>query len=112
MTAPALHPDNHYDYRAPLSPDMTVGWRVYPGIGIRSCCELDRDKDVWSWQDVPSRYRFRAAAYSQVDNEGFLARPVTEFALVMGLLMEACPGTSFVVLTHSRGGLLIRKFPG
>lgn len=110
MTTPAVHPDNNYDYRSPLSPDVTIGWRAYPGIGVWSCCDLDPKMDVRSWRDVLSQYKFGTAAYSQVDNDGFLARPVAEFAVVIGVLMKHCPDTPLVVLTHSRGGLLIRKF--
>jgi Asp-tRNA(Asn)/Glu-tRNA(Gln) amidotransferase A subunit family amidase len=110
MTTPAAHPDNNYDFAVPFPPDVTVGWREYPGVGVWSCCDLDPKKDIRSWRDVLRLYKFRTAAYSQVDNAGFLARPVEELGVVMAALVRAFPRTPFVLLAHSRGGLLTRKF--
>jgi len=110
MTTPAAYPDNNYDFAVPFPPAVTVGWRAYPGIGVWSCCDLDPKKDVRSWRDVLSSYKFRTAAYSQVDNDGFLARPVEELQVVMTALAKAYPRTPIVLLAHSRGGLLVRKF--
>ena len=91
MTDPAAGPDNNYDYTIAFPPDVTIGWRAYPGLGLWSCCELDPKKDVSSWRDILTRYKFRTAAYSQVDPSGFLARPVRELAVVMPTLYEYFP---------------------
>jgi pimeloyl-ACP methyl ester carboxylesterase len=109
MTAPAEAPDHNHDHRSPLSDDVTIGFRAYPGVGVWSCCHLDPMKDVGSWQAALSAHQFRTAVYSQVDPLGFLAAPVEELAAVMNTLYESVEG-SFVLLCHSRGGLLARKF--
>jgi pimeloyl-ACP methyl ester carboxylesterase len=110
MTDPATAPGNNYDYASALGGRVTIGWRAYPGVGVWSCCHLDPTKDVRSWQAVLEAYRFRTAVYSQVDPGGFLARPVEELVVVMDTLIKVAPDSSIVVLAHSRGGLLIRKF--
>jgi len=109
MTDPASSPDHNYDYTAAFPPDRSVGWRVYPGIGIWSF-ELDPKKSVTSWQQILQRNGFRTTTYSQVDSTGLLARPVEELSAVMGALTAAFPDAAFVLLGQSRGGVLIRKF--
>jgi pimeloyl-ACP methyl ester carboxylesterase len=110
MTAPASGPDNNYDFTAPLGGRVEIGPRVYPGIGVWSCCSLDDKKSVRSWRDVLSQNAFRTAVYSQVDNVGLLARPTSELVAVVRALNQAFPGTPLVLLAHSRGGLLARNF--
>lgn len=123
MTAPAQMPEApgvNYDYSGPSPADVTIGWSSYPGVGVWSCCDLDTPKPVRSWRDVLVKYGFRTAAYSQFDPDGFLAppppnppspNPVEELVAVMAALLEHFPeDTQFVLLGHSRGGLLIRKF--
>jgi pimeloyl-ACP methyl ester carboxylesterase len=110
MTTPGLAPDNNYNYSAALPGNVAIGWRGYPGIGVWSCCELDAKKDVRSWRDVLVDYKFRTAVYSQVDPTGFLAAPVKELAVVMDTLAGYYGKTTFVLLSHSRGGLLTRKY--
>jgi pimeloyl-ACP methyl ester carboxylesterase len=110
MTDPASHPDNNYDFTRPLPPDVTIGRRNYPGVGVWSCCDLDPKKDVRSWRDVLTDYNFRTAAYAQVEPNGFLAEPVREFGVVWSTLKEHYPNDQFVLLAQSRGGLLVRKF--
>jgi len=109
----------NYDYDGAFPPPVTVGWSSYPGFGVWSCCELDPKKPVMSWRDVLSANQFATAAYSQVDPDGFLAPPgsppplgpVDELAVVMTeLIRHFRDETRFVLLGHSRGGLLIRKF--
>lgn len=110
MTNPARHPDNNYGYDLPLPADVDIGWRAYPGIGVWSCCQLDDKKEVVSWRDLLGEYGFRTAAYSQIDNTGFLARPTLELAVVMETLAQRCTNAPFVLLAQSRGGLLVRNF--
>jgi pimeloyl-ACP methyl ester carboxylesterase len=109
MTNPARSPDHNHDYTAPFPPDRSVGWRVYPGIGVWSF-ELDPKKAVTSWREVLQKNGFRTATYAQVDTTGLLARPVEELAAIMGALTAALPDARFVLLGQSRGGILIRKF--
>jgi len=121
MIDPANAPvaGQNYDYSAPFPPNVTIGWSTYPGVGVWSCCSLDSKKAVTSWRDVLNANQFTTAAYSQVDPSGFLAPPgsppppgpVDELAVVMDALIDFFPvETRFVLLGHSRGGLLIRKF--
>jgi hypothetical protein len=110
MTNPGESPDSNYDFTSPFPPDVPIGWRAYPGVGIWFCCGLDSKKDVRSWRDVLVSFKFRTAAYAQVDPTGFLERPVRELAVVMRTLTQAFPNGKFVLLSHSRGGLLTRKF--
>jgi pimeloyl-ACP methyl ester carboxylesterase len=110
MIAPADGPDNNYDHLAPLGGEIAVGQRAYPGIGVWSCCSLDDKKEVRSWRDVLVLHKFSTAAYSQVDNGGFLERPARELVEVVRALGRAYPKQRFVVLAHSRGGLLTRLF--
>jgi len=110
MVSPGSAPDNNYDHSSIFPGDVSIGWRDYPGIGVWSCCELDPKMDVLSWREILSKYNFRTAVYSQVDPVGFLARPVAELVVVMATLQKNFPETDFVLLAHSRGGLLTRKF--
>lgn len=110
MTTPGASPDSNYDFSSPLSPDVTIGRRVYPGIGVWSCCNLDPKKDVRSWRDILSMHAFPTVVYSQVDNRGFLERPTLELQAIMDALVAAHPNRRFVLLAQSRGGLLVRNF--
>lgn len=122
MTDPANAPvaGVNYDYDGPLPPTITVGWSTYPGVGVWSCCSLDAKKPVMSWRDVLNANGFATAAYSQFDGgDGFLAPPGTPPPLgpvdELVSVMRALRGffgeeTRFVLLAHSRGGLLVRKF--
>jgi hypothetical protein len=110
-TTPEVWPDRHFDYSAPLEPPRDVGWHIYPGMGVWSF-ELDPQKDIGGqdWVTVLSSHDFRTARYSQIDNTGLLARPVEELGVVIDSLRKHFPIDQVVVLTQSRGGLLIRKF--
>ena len=108
MTNPAYYGFN-YDFTGSFPPGRNIGWRAYPGVGIWSF-KLDELKDVTSWQDVLNQNNFGTVVYSQLDAGGLLARPVRELATVMTVLQKHFPDNSFVLLAHSRGGLLVRKF--
>jgi hypothetical protein len=108
MTNPAATPFNH-DYAAPFPPDRDEGWHTYPGIGVWSF-ELDPPKDVTGWRDFLSARGYGTVTYTQVDPSGLLAQPVDELAEVVGDVMQWARGASLVLLGHSRGGLLVRKF--
>lgn len=110
MVDPHNGPDNDYDHLSPLKPEVVIGERAYPGIGVYSCCTLD-DKlpSVRSWRDVLVSAKFPTAAYSQVENTGFLDRPVRELVEVVRAL-DAKYHKRLVLLSHSRGGLLTRSF--
>jgi len=111
MVSPEFAPDNNYDHSSIFPGDVSIGWRYYPGVGVWSCCEPDpKIMDLLSWQDILSKYKFRTAVYSQVDPVGFLARPVAELVVVMATLQKNFPKSKFVLLAHSRGGLLTRQF--
>lgn len=110
MTAPASGPDNNYDHLSALRGEIAIGQRAYPGIGIWSCCELDPKYDVRSWRDVLTQFKFPTAVYDQVDNVGFLERPILQLAAVVDALSRAFPRNRLVLLAHSRGGLLARAY--
>jgi pimeloyl-ACP methyl ester carboxylesterase len=110
MVDPASGPDNNYDNLSPLDPDVEIGPSSYPGVGVYSCCTLDPKKVVQSWRTVLQNNHFPTAAYSQVDNAGFLARPVMELVEVVRALNGSYENKPLVLLAHSRGGLLTRAF--
>lgn len=108
MTNPAAL-NFHYDYRAPMQPNRDLGWSWYPHVGPYSFVQ-DRFKSVRSWRQALQQQGYRTAAYSQVDPTGYLARPVQQLAEVVTHLRNSQPGARIVILAHSRGGLLSRKF--
>lgn len=100
----------NFNYNAPMQPDRDLGWSGQSIIwGIHSF-ELDQLKPVTSWRAALQSNGYRTACYSQIDPAGLLARPVQELGKVMSYLRSAFPGTRVVLMGHSRGGLLIRKF--
>jgi pimeloyl-ACP methyl ester carboxylesterase len=110
MVDPHNGPDNDYDHLSPLEPEVAIGQRAYPGIGVYSCCTLD-DKlpHVRSWRDVLVSAKFPTAVYDQVDKTGPLERPVRELVEVVRALDDKYD-MQLVLLAHSRGGLLVRSF--
>ena len=100
----------NFDYNAPMQPDRDLGWFGESIIWGIHHFELDQLKQVRSWRDALNSAGYRTAAYSQADPSGLLARPVEELGKVMTYLRSAYPGTRVVLIGHSRGGLLIRKF--
>lgn len=103
--------DRMYNYNidAPLKPFRDLGWSWYPHVGPYSF-ELSPWKSVRSWRQIRYENGYRTAAYSQIDNTGYLVGPVQELTSIMSKLVALYPGTRFVLLAHSRGGLLVRKF--
>jgi predicted esterase len=98
-----------HDYTAPFPPDRDVAWSWYPGVGPWSF-QLDDPKPVRSWQKALDDRGFGTLTYSQVAPSGLLQAAVDELAEVMTHAMSTFPERDFVLLGHSRGGLLIRKF--
>lgn len=98
----------NYDNTSPFPPDRDVGWRDYPGIGVWKFDFLT--KDVTGWRPVLWHAGFPTATYDQVNNAGPLQPAVEELADVVRRLNAEMPGPKIVFLTHSRGGLLVRKF--
>jgi pimeloyl-ACP methyl ester carboxylesterase len=111
LANPAASPAQNYDFNAPFPPDRVIGWRDYPGIGVWSF-NLDDDKAVEGWEPFLNRYGFTTLNYTQIDPTGFLERPVRELAAIVDtvLKMKRFEKRKLVFLTHSRGGLLARKF--
>ena len=108
MTNPGATGYNH-DYGSAFPPDRVIGWNWYPGVGPWSF-ELDPLKDVRSWRDALIGRGFGTVAYSQVSPSGALQPAVDELAEVVKSVSEKNRDASFVLLAHSRGGLLARKF--
>jgi len=109
MTDPGPAVGISYDYNSPFPADRAIGWRSYPGFGIWSF-QLDSIKDVTGWRPVLWRAGFPTATYDQVSNSALLQPAVDELVDVVRTLNKEMPGPKLVFLTHSRGGLLIRKF--
>lgn len=97
----------HFDFNSPLGPNRSLGWSSYPGVGPYDF-HLDSMRSITSWQQALSARGYSTSAYSQVDPVGPLARPVQEFAEAVTHLRTTYP--RIVLLAHSRGGLLVRKF--
>jgi pimeloyl-ACP methyl ester carboxylesterase len=108
MTDPGSWGWNH-DYTLPFPPDRDVGWSWYPGIGPWSF-ELDPLKPVRSWQKALNDRGYGTLTYSQVAPNGPLQPAVDELAEVMKFAIAKFRKRDFVLLAHSRGGLLVRKF--
>ncbi len=118
MADPASRPEDkryHFDFRAPLGPDRDLGWSWYPHVGpydfhgdrMRSF-DPSVPGSIKSWKNALTDGGYGTAVYSQLDPVGPLARPVQELAEVVAHLRTTYP--RIVLLGHSRGGLLIRKF--
>lgn len=98
-----------HDFGAPFPPDRDVGRQVWPGIGVWSF-QLDDPKDVTSWREFLENRDYGTLTYSQDDPSGLLAAAVAQLAEVVDEAMKKVQSGSFVLIGHSRGGLLIRKF--
>ncbi len=109
MSDPTANWSFNYNFTSPLPADRDEGWSLYPGVGVWSFT-LDPKKKVTNWADVLQGQQFRTATYSQVQSTGLLQAPVAELQMVFQALSEALPDAQFVLLAHSRGGLLARKF--
>jgi predicted esterase len=108
MVAPGATTHNH-NWQAAFAPPRELGWSWYPRVGPYSF-ELDPLKNVTSWRERLQQQGYRTAAYSQIDPTGLLARPVQELAEVIDYIRNRYPSAKLVLLAHSRGGLLARKF--
>ena len=111
-------PYPHYDYNAPFPPDRDEGWSIYPGVGVWSF-ELDPVKDpLVSWRQILQDNGFATATYGQVDSTGKIQHAEGELVVVIntlnqpptGLKTPNLPAKELVILSHSRGGLLTRRF--
>jgi pimeloyl-ACP methyl ester carboxylesterase len=98
-----------HDYTAPFPSDRDVGWSWYPGVGPWSF-KLDDPKTVRSWQQALDDRGYGTLTYTQVAPSGLLQPAVDELAEVMTFAMSKFSERGFVLLAHSRGGLLVRKF--
>jgi hypothetical protein len=99
----------NYNYTAPLPVYQDLGWQAYPGVGLHHF-STDSLKSVRSWRSFLSSQGYRTVTYSQLDPNGFLARPLAELGPVLDAVRSRFPGAKIVLLGHSRGGLLIRKY--
>lgn len=105
-----LQKRHHFDFMAPFEPARDLGWSYYPHIGPYSF-SLDRFKSsIKSWRQFLRERGYRTAAYSQTEPTGFLAAAVQELAEVVAHLRDNLGNPRIVLLAHSRGGLLARRF--
>jgi pimeloyl-ACP methyl ester carboxylesterase len=116
MTSIDDTPYPHYDYSAPFPPDRDEGWALYPGVGVWSFT-LDGKKDpLVSWRQILQDNGFPTATYGQVDSTGRIEHAEAELEVVVNTLSQppisvtGLPAKELVILCHSRGGLLTRKF--
>jgi hypothetical protein len=108
MVNPGVSGFNH-NFGGPFESDRDLGWSWYPHVGPYSFV-LDALKDVKSWRQILQEKGYRTAAYSQVDPHGYLAGPVAQLTEVISYLRSTYPDARIVLLAHSRGGLVARKF--
>ena len=103
----------HYNTAAPLPPNTTLGTFKTPAVGPAG--PIFRDPLLVSIKSFPvflNENGFQTLVYSQIDPSATLARPALELAALMRTL-HSLPGLAerrFVLLCHSRGGLLARQF--
>jgi pimeloyl-ACP methyl ester carboxylesterase len=112
MTDPANAPAGpwNYDYTAPFPPDQDEGWSGYPGFGVWKF-QLDSLKDVRSWQQVLEEHKFSTVAYDQTNASGRIdTAEVDELVAVVQAISGQFGESDLVIIAHSRGGLLARKF--
>jgi pimeloyl-ACP methyl ester carboxylesterase len=106
-----------FDFNSSLPGQRDLGWNGYPAVGLYSV-ELDpRRPNVQGWVPFLLKNGFSTVDYSQVDNQGLVARPVEELGLLIdnllstGLTSSGLPATApLLFLAHSRGCLIARKF--
>lgn len=102
----------HFDRSAPLPPNTTVGTFKSPAAGPVGPPVTDPFRSIKSFPAFLSEKKFQTLVYSQIDPSATLARPALELAALMRTL-HSLPGLAerrFVLLCHSRGGLLARQF--
>ncbi|MEK6537335.1 MAG: hypothetical protein AABZ63_07605 [Actinomycetota bacterium] len=104
----------HYNTSAPLPPDTVIGTFNYPALGYFGVPPMTDPllPSITNFDQFLNANGFQTVVYSQIDPRGTLARPALELATVMRAL-HSLPGLTerrFVLLCHSRGGLLARKF--
>lgn len=104
----------HFNTSAPLPPDTVIGTFGTPAAGLFGAPPT-LDPLLPSLTTFPEALEtagFETVLYSQIDPRGTLTRPTLELAALMRAL-HALPGLAerrFVLLGHSRGGLLARQF--
>jgi pimeloyl-ACP methyl ester carboxylesterase len=102
----------HFDRSAPWPPNTTVGTFNLPAVGFAGPPVKDPFRSIKDFSTFLSDRKFQTLVYSQIDPADTLARPALELAALMHTL-HSLPGLSerrFVLLCHSRGGLLARQF--
>jgi predicted esterase len=109
MGAPAEHPGLNHNRSAAIPRVREHGWRSYPGVSIWSHA-LDPLDPVTSWQGALTNARFRTVNYNQILPRGSLNVPIIQLSALMQELFfdQRHRGRSFVLLGHSRGGILAR----
>lgn len=103
----------HFDLSAPLPPNTTLGTFDYPAAGPAGRPLKDPLlPSITTFDQFLNDNGFQTLNYDQITPRGTLAAPALELAALMRTL-HAHPvlvERSFVLLCHSRGGLLVRKF--
>jgi hypothetical protein len=110
MSAPAKHPGLNHNRAAAYPAVREHGWRTFPGLGLWSVATDPLD-EVPGWEPVLNTNGFTTVNYSQATPKGpVTGEPLTQLAAVMGELMYDArfAGRSFVLVAHSRGGILAR----
>lgn len=109
MTNPSIKPGYNFDCHRDRPARIDRGIHGYPNAGIWSVGG-DPLREVTGWEAALQAQGIGTAVYSQCDNADLLADPARELEAVVRKLTHDYPSRSLVLLAHSRGGLLARRF--
>jgi predicted esterase len=109
MSDPASRVGFNYDLNYPVESERDHQWNAYPGIGPRSL-DADPKLPVSNWQDALNQAGFRTVNYSQIAPRERLPQDIAQLKALLQTLLRhpTLRGRCFVLLGHSRGGVLAR----
>lgn len=109
MTEPHVSPGWNYACHGDRPALVDRGKHGYPNSGLWSSGP-DPLLDVTGWESALQVAGIGTAVYTQCDNAGLLGDPALELEAVIRHIVAQHPDAPLVLLAHSRGGLLARRF--
>lgn len=112
---PTADPDydgHNYDFGPVDTSIVDRGWHYYPGV-LAWSVKVDTRIQVTGWEPFLNRYGIPTLNYAQTGNEASLSvnqMPLEELLAVVKKLMISYPFRKIAFVTHSRGGIVLRKF--
>lgn len=109
MAFPAEHPGCNYNFGPVNQGRIDRGWHWYPAMLVWGI-DADAPLTVTGWQKFLNDQQIPSVNYAQVDRDGPLDRPVTQLTALVDERIARYPHRKLAFITHSRGGILLRKF--